>query len=204
MTAALSGTSVRVATHGLPWKSSNFHGKCRDSIRGKLCRTKHGNPQKSAAIAKTVFAETTVAISTAIRSHCHWQRGNHHGRPLISAAIATEFSADVQPTHFPRPSVAIAMETRQSPRKSTEVRGNWHGRFRGRPTDAFSTAIRGCPGNLSIRGDYHGIPRSSAPIATKHAAVLFVENSVIPTMPTEVRGKSQGSCRRNCRGTELR
>ena len=77
MTAELPRTSTGVATGycGYPWNSAYFHGKCHGSwhfhgkghgcvhgtssgsVRGKLCGTNHGNPQKSAPIATEVSAE---------------------------------------------------------------------------------------------------------------------------------------------------
>ena len=91
--------------HGLPCKSAGLHGKChgswhfhgkchgcdhrtcRVSVRGKLRRTNHSNPRKS--------AETAFAISTAIRGHCH-----------SKATITTEIRGYQRqlPRQFPRKS----------------------------------------------------------------------------------------------------
>ena len=60
----------------------------------------------------------------------------------------------------------------------------------------ISVAVRSrCHGNPPIRGDYHG---KLAAIAAKRATVLSVAYSVVPTMPTEVRGNFHGSLRGNC------
>ena len=109
---------------------------------------------------------------------------------------------------FPRTSATIVTATRQSPWQSAEVRGNGHGFFANVQTTQLprpSAAVRGhCRGNPPIIGDYHGSPRKSVAIATARAAVLSVANSVLPTLPTEVRGDCLCSFRGNCRGTEVR
>ena len=57
------------------------------------------------------------------------------------------------------------MATQQSPRKSAEFRVNCHSGFRGRPTAAVSTAIRGRPRPLPRRSsDTRRLPRTSAEV----------------------------------------
>ena len=149
--------------------------------------------------------------------------GNFHADHGISAAKATRHVAAVLsleisvvptmanhgnprklPKQFPRSSVAVSTATRQSPQKSADVRGNYHGSFRGRSIEAVSTAIRGHPrilqGDPPIRGNFHGSTWESETIVTAHAPVLSAANSVVPIMPTAVRARGRESCRGSYRG----
>ena len=123
----------------------------------------------------------------------------------VSTSIVRTIGTHGNPRHlpwqFPRPSPAIATATCQSLRKSAEGRGNCHGSFRGRSIEAISTAIRvDCHGDPPIRGDLLGSTWESPAIATARAAVLSVENSVGPIMPTAVRARGRESCRGSWRG----
>ena len=118
------------------------------SFRGKLRRTNHGKPRKS--------AETAVAISTAIRRHCHgdaaittevrgcprelsrqfprtFSRSNLHGHPWPSASIATANlryaatsteacgSPQLLPQHVPRFCPCQTPSCQSCPRPSVPV-----------------------------------------------------------------------------------
>ena len=125
--------------------------------------TYHGNPRTSVAMSRI-----STAIATAMRQS-----------PRKPAVIAAAFSSDVQQKQFPRP--------------STEVLGNYHRSFRGRPTETISTAIRGhCHGNCSIGGDFHEGSRKPAAIFTARAAILSMAKTAIPTMFTKIRGNCHG------------
>ena len=176
------GTSVdfRGCCHGLPWKPAGFHGKghgswrvhgkyygcghdtCRGSVRGKLRRTNHGNPRKSAAIATVISADVKPQQfplpSAAIRGQ--WQSSDTRQLPRKAAAIATAISAEVKPQQFPRPSAAILRYVAVA----TEVRGNCHGSFRGPSAvilryKAIAMEIHG-----NCHSNFHDIPRPSAAI----------------------------------------
>ena len=94
----------------------------------------HGHPRPS--------TETAVAISTAIRGHCH---GN--------AAITTEVRGS--PRQLPR----------QFPRTFNPSS------FHGHPRPSAAVRVH-CRGNPPICADFHGSPRESAAIAAARAAIL--------------------------------
>ena len=118
MTAEIPWTSVGVATgyRGNPRVSTAIANAMDVATahpaflaRGKLRRTNHGYLRKSAVIATAASAETALAISAAIRGHCHgiaaitttevhgifhgslrgFNRSDFHGYPRPSAAIPT-------------------------------------------------------------------------------------------------------------------
>ena len=101
-TVEIGGFSRQIATgHGTSAANTTVvaTARSRGSFSGKIRRTNHGNTRKS--------AETAVAMSTAIRGHCH-------GNAAIIAEVRgsprqlpRQFSADVQSKQFPRPSTAI-------------------------------------------------------------------------------------------------
>ena len=100
--------------------------RSRGSFRGELRRTNHENPRNS--------AETDMAISTAIRGHCHGNAaittevcGNCHGcfRGRSFEAISTAIR------DRPRPLPRQSSDTRPLPRKSVGVRGYCHSTCRG-------------------------------------------------------------------------
>ena len=116
-----------------------------------------------------------------------WPR---HVAPVLSEAnsvvptMASRGNPRKLPLQFPRPSAAIATATRQSPRKSADVRGNCHGSFRGRSVEAICTAIRGHPRPLprrtsdtrrpprkhvGVRSYYHSTYRGSVRVKLRRA-----------------------------------
>ena len=133
---------------------------------------------------------TTSATAHGVHGSCHrcdhgtcrgsvrgkLRRAND-GNPQKSAVIAT--------------AVSVA--------KSTAIRGHYHGNaaitteFRGNPRQ-FSRQFPRTPNRSNFHGHYWW---PSAAIATARAVVLSVANSVVPTMPTEVRGNCHCSFRGN-------
>ena len=179
MTAELPWTSVRVAT--------GYRGNPRVSTASA---TAHGLFTTNIAVVATaraaVFSVANSVVSTM----------ETHGS---SRQLPPQFSRKLR-WKRPRPPAAIATATRQSPRTSAEiVAADVQPKRFPRPSE---TARGHCHGNPPIRGEHHGISRNSAAIATARAAILSVTNSVVPTMPTAVRGNCHGSFHGTCRGTE--
>ena len=77
-----------------PWQPSEVRGKFHDTFRGNCRGIFHNHPRP-----------------------LPWQRGNHHGNPRKSAAIATAVSVDVQPQEIPRPSLC---RSRPLPRQPSD------------------------------------------------------------------------------------
>ena len=165
----------RACSHRLPWNFAGFHGKCHGSWH--FHSNCHGGGDGT---CRGSFRRKLGRINK--------------GNPRKSVAIAKAVSGK-----FAWPSAVIATAPRQSPRKSAEVRGNYHGSFRGHPTEAISTAIRCRPRPWPRQfPDTRRLLRKSGAIATARAPVLCVANSVVSTMPTEVRGNGHGSFRGVC------
>ena len=103
-----------------------------------------------------------------------WQiRGTNHGNPRKSAThLPQPFPRTSNHSNFhghPRPSAAIATAILRYAAIATEARGNCHVNFRGRQTNAISTAIRGNP---PIHGNCHGSPRQSSQQFPRHSAAI--------------------------------
>ena len=181
-------------TAELPQTSEDVATGCRGNSRVSAASvTAHGTSTESARVVATARAAGLSVANSVVQSMAT------HGSPRQLPRKFTRKFPRKLPLQFPRPSAVISTATRQSRRKSDDVRGNCHGGFRGRPTEAISTAIGGRPRPLPRQSsDMRQLPRKPAAVATARAAVLSVANSVVPTMPTEVPGNTHHRFRGIC------